>query len=80
MVLQGTSVSLWCPLITITISLSGFGSGIRDHGSVTASAGSITLDISILVGADATGHPNVTTTGCSFDAGHLKVKLHGGAR
>lgn len=57
-----------------------FSRGIHDHGSVTASARSITLDISIVVGADATGHPNISTTGCFFDAGHLSVKLHGGAR
>ena len=47
---------------------------------MTASADDIDLEISILVGADATGHPNITSTSCSFDVGHLSVDFQGGAR
>jgi len=64
-------------VVLFLLCLSG---SVSDHGSITASARSISLTISILVGADATGHPNISSTGCSFDVGHLSVKIHGGAR
>ena len=53
---------------------------ISDHGSVKASASSISLGVSILAGATEKGQPNVTSTGCDFNVGHLSVKLNGGAR
>lgn len=53
---------------------------LSDQGSMTASTDSIDLEISILVGADATGRPNITCTDCSFDVGHLNVHFDGGAR
>ena len=53
---------------------------VSDSGSMSASADSIDLEISILVGADATGRPNMTCTSCSFDVGHLNVHFDGGAR
>ena len=44
------------------------------------SGGDISLSVSILLGANDRGQPNVTSTGCSFNVGHLSVKLSGGAR
>ena len=38
------------------------------------------LSITATVGADSEGHATLSTTGCSFSIGHLKVKFHGGAR
>ena len=70
----------WLPNLLVLSSFVFPNRFISDHGSVKASASSISLGVSILAGATEKGQPNVTSTGCDFNVGHLSVKLNGGAR
>lgn len=41
---------------------------------------SVSLSVSVVVGADSGGHPTVKASSCSLDIGHLDITFHGGAR
>jgi lipopolysaccharide-binding protein len=53
---------------------------ISDSGSCDVSVSSVSLSVSVVVGADSSGHPTVKASGCSLDIGHLDITFHGGAR
>ena len=53
---------------------------ISDSGSCDVSVSSVSLSVSVLVGADKNGHATLSTTGCSLSIGHLDIHFHGGAR
>ena len=53
---------------------------ISDSGSCDVSVSSVSLSVSVVVGADSGGHPTVKASGCSLDIGHLDITFHGGAR
>ncbi|XP_030832049.1 bactericidal permeability-increasing protein-like [Strongylocentrotus purpuratus] len=54
---------------------------ISDSGNFDASASSISLAVTLRIGVDATGRPNISSKAldCSFNIGGLDVDLHGGA-
>ncbi len=53
---------------------------VSDSGTCDVSIGSVSLTISVLVGADGQGHATLSTTGCSLSIGKLDIHFHGGAR
>jgi len=52
---------------------------ISDSGSCDVSVSSVSLTVSVEVGVDPKGHPTLSSSGCSFDIGHLDIHFHGGA-
>ena len=53
---------------------------ISDSGSCDVSVSSVSLTMSVLIGADSKGHATLSTTSCSLGIGHLDIHFHGGAR
>ncbi len=53
---------------------------VSDSGSCDVSVSSVSLTMSVLVGADSQGHATLSTTGCSLSIGKLDIHFHGGAR
>ena len=53
---------------------------VSDSGSCDVSVSSVSLSVSVVVGADSGGHPTVKASSCSLDIGHLDITFHGGAR
>ncbi|XP_064385923.1 bactericidal permeability-increasing protein-like [Halichondria panicea] len=52
---------------------------VSDSGSCDVSVSSVSLTMSVLVGADSKGHATLSTTGCSLSIEKLDIHFHGGA-
>ncbi|XP_033626125.1 bactericidal permeability-increasing protein-like [Asterias rubens] len=85
-----TKTGVGLTLAATGISLSAWGNWhysnhgfihISDSGSFDASVSSTSLMLTLRIGVDNSGRPTIsmTTQDCSFNAGNVRIKLHGGA-
>jgi len=52
---------------------------VRDNGTAVAKISKTSATLVFVLGADATGHPTLATSGCGLTLGTVDIKLSGGA-